>query len=239
MYFSLPLKPARLIKRYKRFLADILTQNDEKITIHCANTGAMTGCAEPGSIIWYSLSTNPKRKYSASWELSQTKQGNIICVNTTQANRVVKEAIEKKHIPELVGYQTIKQEVCYGDEKSRIDLLLASDNAVPCWIEIKSVTLCDEVTGMGYFPDTMTLRGQKHLRELITLRKKGLRAIIFFLIQHTGIKQFMPAAHIDKQYCQLLKQAEEVGVEILFYKTAISPKAIVVDTPISYRLPPI
>ncbi len=145
MKFSQPLQAARLIKRYKRFLADIELNdgelNDgELITIHCANTGAMTGCAEPGTTVWYSTSNNKKRKYPNSWELAQTKHNNWICVNTIQANHLVKEAIEQQRIPELSGYENLRTEVKYGSENSRIDLLLESDTRPPCYIEVKSVT---------------------------------------------------------------------------------------------------
>nr|MBP9643391.1 DNA/RNA nuclease SfsA [Budvicia sp.] len=124
MRFPMPLQSAILIKRYKRFLADVTTPDGQILTLHCANTGAMTGCAEPGDTVWYSTSSNPKRKYAHSWELTETQAGDFICVNTLQANALVKEAIELGRIPELAGYSRLRGEVRYGEENSRIDFLL-------------------------------------------------------------------------------------------------------------------
>lgn len=234
MQFSSSLKKATLIKRYKRFLADVRLDNDEIITIHCANTGAMTGCAEPNSIVWYSESTNPKRKLPGSWELTQTVNNDWICINTMQANLIVKEAIEQQKIAELVDYQQIRSEVKYGHENSRIDLLLQQAELVDCYLEVKSVTLYDANNQYGYFPDAVTTRGQKHLRELSEMVKQGQRAIILFLIQHSAIRQFSPAKHIDPTYSHLLAQAIDCGVEVLCYKTAITTQDIVIDNAIPF-----
>lgn len=236
MNFSSPLQSAKLIKRYKRFLADVVTCDNQQITIHCANTGAMTGCANAGDTIWFSTSTNLKRKYPSSWELTQTQNGHFICVNTNKANVIVKEAIENLQIAELKHYYKLKQEVAYGQENSRIDLVLESHDRVPCFIEIKSVTLFDTKKEIGYFPDTVTLRGQKHIRELIALQKSGVRTVMLFLIQHSAIHHFSPADHIDPQYGKLLRQAYQVGVEILCYKTAISPEAITLAEKVPFSL---
>ncbi|WP_392565777.1 DNA/RNA nuclease SfsA [Utexia brackfieldae] len=236
MQFQSQLKSATLIKRYKRFLADIITPEHQIETLHCANTGAMTGCAVPGDTVWYSISDNLKRKYPGSWQLTQTQNNDWICVNTALANHIVKEAIINQQIPELSGYDEIKTEVGYGEEKSRIDLLLIGQQQKTCYVEVKSVTLCDTQTHLGYFPDAVTLRGQKHLRELIEMVKQGKRAVIFFLIQHSAINQFAPAPHIDKTYAQLLAQAQQSGVEILCYKTAITPAQISINQSIPFRL---
>ncbi len=144
MKFAQPLQAGKLIKRYKRFLADIELDNNEVRTIHCANTGAMTGCAEPDSTVWYSTSDNAKRKYPNSWELTQTLNNDWICVNTAQANRLVEEAIRNDVIDELTGYTSLRAEVKYGAENSRIDLLLESETRPSCYIEVKSVTLLGE-----------------------------------------------------------------------------------------------
>ena len=127
MEFSPPLQQATLIKRYKRFLADVVTLSGEELTLHCPNTGAMTGCATPGDTVWYSTSDNPTRKYPHTWEITQTQNGEFICVNTLRANMVVKEALTNKTIAELTGYSTIKSEVKYGAERSRIDFMLQAD----------------------------------------------------------------------------------------------------------------
>lgn len=223
MEFTSPLQRATLIKRYKRFLADIELDDGSVTTIHCANTGAMTGCADPGNTIWYSVSDNPKRKYPYSWELSQNAQGDMICINTAKPNALVVEAIKQGRIPELIGYDSLRTEVKYGSENSRIDVLLESEDRPKCYIEVKSVTLLEE-NGQGYFPDAVTTRGQKHLRELMEVSKNGSRALLFFTVLHTGIEKVSSAHHIDAKYSQLLNQAKESGVEILCYKAKLSER---------------
>lgn len=220
MKFEQPLQSATLLKRYKRFLADVVTPNGEEFTLHCANTGAMTGCATPGDTVWYSTSSNTKRKYPHSWELTQTQTKDWICVNTLRANGIIADAIEAGDIPELSEYDEIKREVKYGNENSRIDILLKSNHKVDCYIEVKSVTLLDN--GMGYFPDAKTERGQKHLRELTTIAKLGLRAVLFYAVPHTGITEVTVAKEIDPNYASLLKEASDAGVEILCYRINIS-----------------
>ncbi len=174
MQFSPPLQSATLVRRYKRFLTDVTLDNGEILTIHCANTGAMTGCATPGDTVWYSTSSNPKRKYPHSWEINHTQQGDWICVNTARANTLAVEAIQAGRISELAGYAQLQTEVGYGSENSRIDLLLRDDDRADCYIEVKSVTLLEE-DGWGAFPDTVSTRGQKHLRELIAMVEQGHR----------------------------------------------------------------
>ncbi|MFT5163752.1 MAG: sugar fermentation stimulation protein A [Alteromonadaceae bacterium] len=241
MKFSSDLQQARLIKRYKRFLADIRLDNNEIITIHCPNTGAMTGCASENDRVWYSTSSNLKRKYPNTWEVSQNAQDQWFCVNTTQANHIVKEAIEQGQIKALCGYDKLRSEVKYGEENSRIDLLLQDDatdkrvGKADCYIEVKSVTLLGE-DGQGYFPDAVSTRGQKHIRELISMIEAGHRAVLFFLVQHEGIKQMSPARHIDLKYTELLEQAIEQGVEVLCYRTNINEKTIVIDQRIGFSM---
>jgi sugar fermentation stimulation protein A len=231
MQFDPELKSATLVKRYKRFLADISLSDGSETTIHCANTGAMTGCATPGDTIWYSQSDNPKRKYPYSWELTHTQQGDFICVNTARANPLTVEAIKADLIAPLLGYDTLETEVKYGKEKSRIDILLRSPNRPDCYIEVKSVTLLDDpkengIRGQGYFPDAVTTRGQKHLRELMEVVKQGERAVLLFAILHSGIEKVSPALHIDAEYSYLLKEAIETGVEVLCYKAQLSNQEI-------------
>lgn len=220
MKFEQPLQSATLLKRYKRFLADAVTPNGEEFTLHCANTGAMTGCATPDDTIWYSTSSNAKRKYPHSWELTQTQVGDWICVNTLRANSIITDAIAAGDIPELSEYDEIKREVKYGSENSRIDILLKSNHKVDCYIEVKSVTLLE--AGRGYFPDARTERGQKHLRELTAIAKSGLRAVLFYAVPHTGITEVAVAKEIDPNYASLLEQARDAGVEILCYRINIS-----------------
>jgi sugar fermentation stimulation protein A len=228
MQFNPGLKSATLIKRYKRFLADVKLEDGDIITIHCANTGAMTGCAEPGSTVWFSTSDNPKRKYPNSWEICQTALKHTICVNTLRANQLAVEAIQNGVISELSGYDRLQTEVKYGQENSRIDIVLTSATKPDCYIEVKSVTLLDDTIhnvtnrGQGYFPDAVTTRGQKHLRELIEMVKNGRRAVLLFTVLHSGIEKVSPALHIDASYSQLLKQAQKEGIEVLCYKAALS-----------------
>jgi len=223
MKFEPVLEPATLIQRYKRFLADITLPDGSERTIHCANTGAMTGCATPGNAVWYSTSDNPKRKYPNSWELTETAQGHRICINTARANQLAVEAIQSGTIGELQGYDQLQTEVKYGNENSRIDILLNSENKPKCYIEVKSVTLLDEkLAGQGYFPDAVTTRGQKHLRELSEMAQSGHRAVLLFTVLHSGIEKVSAAHHIDAKYSQLLKTAQEQGVEVLCYKAELS-----------------
>ena len=224
MHFEPALQPATLITRYKRFLADVITPDGREITLHCANTGAMTGCATPGDTVWYSTSDNAKRKYAHSWELTETQQHHWICVNTLRANQLVREAITQDRIPELSGYSKLTSEVKYGAENSRIDLMLQAENQPDCYIEVKSVTLLHQ--GQGYFPDAVTLRGQKHLRELQSMAEQGQRAVLFVAVLHSGIESVSAAHHIDPRYSDLLKHVQNNGVEVMCYGAALSAEGI-------------
>ncbi|MEQ9945153.1 DNA/RNA nuclease SfsA [Pectobacterium aroidearum] len=231
MDYTPRLQPARLIKRYKRFLADVVTPEGETLTLHCANTGAMTGCATPGDTVWYSTSDNPKRKYAQSWELTETQQNHWICVNTLRANTLLYEALLENRIEELSGYSDVKTEVRYGTENSRVDLLLQAPDRIDCYIEVKSVTLLQHEC--GYFPDAVTLRGQKHLRELQQMVSNGKRAVLFFAVLHSGIQQVSPARHIDARYAELFTEAQRAGVEILCYGSTLCPDGIT----LTHKLP--
>lgn len=230
MQFSPPLQRATLVKRYKRFLADVITPDGTELTLHCPNTGAMTGCAEPGDTVWYSTSENTKRKYPYTWELTETQNGALICVNTLWANRLTKEALEQGRVSELSGYSTLKSEVKYGAERSRIDFMLQADFRPDCYIEVKSVTLAEK--DFGFFPDAITERGQKHLRELMSVAAEGKRAVIFFAVLHSAITRFSPARHIDAKYAQLLIEAQRKGVEILVYKAELSAGSMTLKEPL-------
>lgn len=234
MEYSPALQSATLIKRYKRFLADVITPDGETLTIHCANTGAMTGCATPGDTVWYSTSASLTRKYPHSWELTGTQSGELICINTLRANTLVREALEEGRIAELFGYTRLQPEVKYGAENSRIDFLLQAEGCRNCYIEVKSVTLLQQ--GKGYFPDAVTTRGQKHLRELSQIAQSGQRAVLFFAVLHSGIEDVAPASHIDARYAELLVQAQQNGVELLCYKAQLSPKGISLARPLKVEL---
>ena len=224
MIFETPLKTATLVKRYKRFLADVILEDGTETTLYCANTGAMTGCGSEGDKILYSTSNNTKRKYQYTWELTITQDNHLICVNTAKANALVAQAIEQQQIPELLHYQDCKAEVKYGEENSRIDFLLSDENKIDCYVEVKSCTLLDEreQLGNGYFPDAVSTRGQKHLRELIAMKQQGFRSVLLFAILHSGIQRVNAAYFIDKKYTDLFEQAKTVGVEVIFYKPDLS-----------------
>lgn len=233
MNYIEPLIKARLIKRYKRFLADVEMdveldneidiegKKSKFITIHTANTGSMTGCAIPGSTIWISNSHNLKRKYLYSWELSSSEQGNLIGINTMLANKLVKEAIEKGRISELHDFSKIETEVPYGEEKSRIDLLLTQNDGQKCYIEVKNVTASFE-PGIAAFPDAVTARGTKHLRELELMVRQGHRGVILFCVQRDDIQTVRAAEEIDPLYAQTLAEVQNNGVEILAYGVTFS-----------------
>lgn len=211
------LSSAILLRRYKRFLADVQLDNSEQLTIHCPNTGAMTGCANSGDRVWFSTSSNPKRKYAYTWELTETQAGHFICINTLRANQLVQEALENQRIPELSDYTKILPEQKYGTENSRIDFLLKTEPLADCFVEVKSTTLLTE-QGVGMFPDAKTERGQKHLRELTQMVEQGKQAAIFFAVLHTGIMHFEVAKQIDPQYALLYQTATAKGVKTLCYK---------------------
>jgi sugar fermentation stimulation protein A len=219
-----------LVKRYKRFLADIVLDTGEEVTIHCPNTGSMRACISEGSDCWFSVSDNPKRKYSRTWEIATTPTGHLAGINSVRANNLVVEALEADVIDELMGYRSLKTEQRYGEEKSRIDILLSDreDDGRDCYVEVKSVTLLDEVDGrlQGFFPDAVSERGTKHLRELAAMVQAGQRAVLLFCVQHTGIESVAPAAHIDKKYTETLMWAVEQGVEVIAYKASITPAKI-------------
>ena len=236
MKFSRPLKQATFLRRYKRFLADIALSSGEITTIYCPNTGAMTNCMVEGSPCWYSSSANAKRKYPHTLELVTTSTGHLACINAAKANELVREAIENSTIKELAGYSQLKAEVKYGSENSRVDFLLSatpqsdlqnqSAGRADCYVEVKSVTLGIE-GGRGLFPDTVSQRGTKHLRELIAMVNDQQRAAIVFCVQHQGIEHFSAAEQIDPLYARTLREAVDVGVEVLVYKAKISSSEMV------------
>lgn len=224
MKLPAPLIEGRLLRRYKRFLADVLLPDGNEVIAHCPNTGSMQGCQPADARVWLSASNNPKRKLKYTWELVETAPEEVACINTSRPNSQAREAIEQGLVPELAGYGHCRAEVRYGAEKSRIDLHLSGHSTLPdAWVEVKNVTLCED--GQGYFPDAVTLRGQKHLRELMAQARAGERAVLFFVVNHTGIKSVRPADHIDPAYGELLREAEAAGVELLAYRAGLSGPA--------------
>ena len=227
MKFPQPLVSGRLIKRYKRFLADVELDNGETITAACPNTGSMLGCNVPGSRVWLSSSDSPTRKYRHTWELVEGKPGVIVGINTVWPNRLVVEAINAKVIKELLGYRNIKTEVRYGNENSRIDILLdGHTKKPPCYVEVKNVTAAVE-NDIALFPDAISERGSKHLRELMAMVDEGFRAVLIFCVQRTDVNEVRPADGIDPVYGKTLRQALAHGVEVLAYRARISLQEIV------------
>ena len=225
------LLPATFVKRYKRFFSDIRTEQGELLTVHCPNTGSMQNCQVENSRCWYSLSDNPKRKLPGTLEIVSTAFGNLAGVNTARPNHIVRRAIEDRLIPEFLGYQTMRSEVRYGEEKSRIDLLLEWQDKGLCYIEVKNVTL-DCGDGRAQFPDAVTSRGTKHLRELIAMVAEGHRAVLFFCVQLTGVETMSIAGHIDPLYAQTLSAAIDAGVEVLVWQADPSDQDIRLQRPL-------
>lgn len=234
MNFDKTLLEARLIRRYKRFLADVELPSGARVTAHTPNTGSMRGCCNPGARVWLLDTENPARKYPLSWELVEAAGGVIVGINTGIANTLVREGITNGSISELQDYQSIRTEVAYGNEKSRIDLLLEDDLRGKCYVEVKNVTMAENHT--GYFPDAVSLRGTRHLRELAAMAGNGHRAVIFFCIQRSDVTELRPADMIDPLYGTTLRQVLDEGVEALAYQADVSPAGIKLARKISVNV---
>jgi sugar fermentation stimulation protein A len=220
--FGSPLTQGTLIKRYKRFLADITLEDGSVVTAHCANTGSMKGCSDPGSRVYLSKSDNPKRKLAYSLELIQTGE-TWIGVNTALPNAVVAAAIRRGFIPNLTDYSGLRREVKYG-EKSRIDILLEDPSKASCYVEVKNVTLAEG--NRALFPDAVTARGKRHLEDMSAEVKKGSRAAMVYLVQRDDCETFSPADAIDPEYGKALRKASKVGVETYALVAPPTPQGI-------------
>ncbi len=232
MKFDQPLIKGFLIKRYKRFLADIELPSGEIVTAHCPNSGSMKTCDQPGWEVRLSPSDNPKRKLKYTWEMVHNGKC-WIGINTIFANKIAAEGIRSGMIRELQGYERLQTERKYG-QNSRVDLLL-SNGEKKCFVEVKNVTLVEE-DGFYRFPDAVTKRGLKHLQELTEMVRQGHCAVMLFLIQRSDGTLFKPADHIDPQYGRELRNAFKVGVEILPYRAEVSPQQIVVKERVPFAL---
>lgn len=225
MQFDPLLEEGRLLRRYKRFLADIETPSGEMLCIHCPNTGSMLNCMEEGGRIWFSRSSDPRRKLPGTWELSETPQGRLACVNTARANPLVEEALRAGLIAELAGFAGLRREVRYGLENSRVDFCLDYPDGT-VFVEVKSVTLGFADSPVAAFPDARTERGARHLRELAALARQGVRTVQLYCVNLSGIAAVRPAAEIDPAYAQALREAVAAGVEVLAYGVELSPATI-------------
>ena len=223
MRFAEPLVEGRLVRRYQRFLADVDTAAG-RVTAHCPNTGSMQGCAEPGMRVWLSPAANPARKLAWTWELVEALPGVVVGMHTGRSNGLVREAIEAGAVPELTGYPTLRPEQRYG-EGSRIDLLLQAPGRPDCYVEVKNVTAAVE-GGVGYFPDAVTTRGARHLREMAAMVAAGHRAVLVFCVQRGDVDVVRPAGHIDPAYERAFREARSAGVEVLALGAEVSPAGI-------------
>src|SRR5262245_31468496 len=234
MLFSAELIPATLVKRYKRFLADVVLPSGETVTVHCANPGSMIGLAAPGARVWLSTSANAKRKLPHSWELIEVDFGGgaeLVGINTAHPNALAAEAIVAGAITELIGYDSMRREVRYG-QSSRVDVLLEAAGRPPCYVEIKNVHLMRR-PGLAEFPDAVTKRGAKHLGELADMVAAGHRAVMLFLIQISSARRFKLARDIDPAYGRAFDAARTAGVEALAYRRGTSADGIDVAEPVS------
>lgn len=237
MKFPTPLLKGRLVKRYKRFFADVELETGETVTAHCANSGSMLSVKPEGAPVWISPAQNPNRKLKFTWEIVEIKKAKV-GINTGLPNGLVAEAIEKGTIPELAGYTSLRREVKYG-KNSRIDILLEEEGKALCYVEVKNVTMRRDLskTGPAEFPDAVTTRGAKHLVELSDMVKEGHRAVMFYLVQRGDCPSFQIAGDIDPEYEKGLIAAIKAGVEVLCYKCQVTPTQVRVTEPLPMDLP--
>ncbi|MFQ5437377.1 MAG: DNA/RNA nuclease SfsA [Paracoccaceae bacterium] len=220
MQFQTPLIEARLIRRYKRFLADVRLPDGREVTAHCANPGAMTGLMDAGARVWLERNDNPARKLRFSWKLVELPAGDLACVDTALPNDLVAQALEQGAIDGLKGYDSIRREVRYG-VNSRIDFLLRANGRRDTYVEVKAVTLSRQ-PGLAEFPDTTTERGAKHLRELCAMAADGHRAVMLYLVQRTDCVRFSIARDIDPVYAETFQSANSAGVESLCFRSDVT-----------------
>jgi sugar fermentation stimulation protein A len=229
MRFPRPLVRGVLLKRYKRFLADVRLLDGSETMAHCANPGSMLGLAEPGADIWLLASADAKRKLAWSWELIRVGE-HLVGINTGHPNQLAVEAVAAGRIPELRGYPTLRREVGYG-RASRVDLLLEAPGRPICYVEVKSVTL--RRGRLAEFPDCVTKRGSKHLAELAAMARDGHRAVMLYVVQRSGCAGFRVAADIDSAYDAAFQEARAAGVEALCYYCRVNPVGIEIEAPLA------
>ena len=229
MRFQSPLVPARLIRRYKRFLADVTLDDGREVTVHCPNPGAMTGLAEPDTRIWL----EPGRgRLPFGWRLTELPGGHFAGIDTAVPNRVVKEALADRGLAPFAAYDTVRPEVRYG-ERSRVDFLLTGDGLPDAWVEVKNAHLRRDGT-LAEFPDCVTARGARHLGELARMARAGHRAALVYVVQRTDCDRLSLARDIDPGYADAARAAAEAGVEMLAFATRIDPGGVTLAGPLPY-----
>jgi sugar fermentation stimulation protein A len=236
MKFPAPLQCGKLIKRYKRFLADIELDSGELITAHCANPGAMLGLKDPGMRVWVSPAQNQNRKLKWDWQLCETHDFGttaMVGINTNHPNKITAEAIALGQIPELREYDTMRTEVKYG-ENSRIDILLEDAKKSPCYVEIKNVHLL-RAPELAEFPDSVTARGAKHLNELAAMVTAGYRAVMLYVIQRDDASKMRLAHDLDPKYAENFATARKAGVEALAYSCKLDIEGIEIDQRLEFQ----
>lgn len=226
----------KLLRRYKRFLADVELPDGRTITAHCPNTGAMTGCMPQGADVWLSVSESKTRKYPHTWELVDTPQG-MACIHSARANTVVREGFEAGKVNGFERYPDLQSEVKYG-ENSRADLLLTGAAGRRVFVEVKCVTLCRN-DGWGAFPDAVSERGRKHIRELQAIRDGYTRAVLFFCVFHSGVQRVCAAGDIDPRYRDALAEAMDDGLEVLAYATDVTTRGLSLGRELPFHLDPV
>ena len=224
MQFSAPLIPALLIRRYKRFLADVRLEDGREVTVHCANPGSMLGLATPGMRVWVEPNDDPKRKLRYGWRLVELPDGHFVGVDTGLPNRLVKAALHAGVIPGLPVYDTVRPEVKYG-QNSRVDFVLGTSGQPDNYLEVKSVTLCRQ-PGLAEFPDSVTKRGAKHLADLAFMVAQGQHATLLYLVQRSDCSAVAVASDIDPGYAAAFAEARANGVVVLCIDCDVSPKEI-------------
>ena len=234
MRFQTELVPARLIRRYKRFLADCRLQDGRDVVAHCANPGSMMGLAEPGQIIWLEPNDDPRKKLKFGWRLVDHENGHFTGVDTGIPNRMIRAALDARQIAAFAAYDTVRPEVKYG-YKSRIDFLLQTDGLPDVYVEVKSVTLSRQA-GLAEFPDSVTARGAKHLDELARMVGDGHRAVMLYLVQRTDCSKLSLARDIDPAYAAAYEAARAKGVETLCFGTDITPQGIHLAAPLEIAI---
>ena len=227
MRFQTPLVPGRLIKRYKRFLADVILDDGRQVTAHCANPGAMIGLQEPGLRVWLEPNDDPKKKLKFGWRVVQLDSGAWVGIDTSLPNKIIDEALRDHKIAPLAEYNTIQPEQKYG-ANSRVDFLLSAPTLPQAYVEVKNVHLLRS-GDWAEFPDTVTARGLKHLGVLGDMAEAGHRAVLIYCVQHTGCARFRLATDLDPAYSEASKRALQRGVEMLCYSCAVSCEQITLE----------